>query len=136
MKLPGKLGLAVGLALVIWASGFMWGTFVLTNQTLAETAAIPFISSNPFISFPILIGWFFLGSFFTKLYLKKSPDDKNALLGLGIVFAGTNILLDVGFLGFAFDNFGFFTYLSPWLAYLMLLLIPLRAQKKIPPRKT
>lgn len=130
MKLPGKLGLALGLAFAIWATGFMWGTFILTVPALAETAGVPFISSNPFISFPILIGWFFLAGFFTKLYLRKCPDDKNSLLGLGMVFGGTNILLDVGVLGFAFNNFEFFAYAAPWLAYLMLVLVPLRAQKQ------
>jgi hypothetical protein len=49
--MPQKRFKAFGLAVLIWLVGFVWGSIVFMTPTLKATQPIPYISSNPAISF-------------------------------------------------------------------------------------
>jgi hypothetical protein len=49
--MPQKPGKAFVFAIVVWMVGFAWGSAVFMLAQLKVTAPIPFVSSNPWISF-------------------------------------------------------------------------------------
>jgi hypothetical protein len=55
-----RIGKAIAYAVLIWVVGFIWGSFVFMTPSLKSTPPIPYISSNPAISFPILAIWLIL----------------------------------------------------------------------------
>jgi hypothetical protein len=73
--MPHKPVKAILYALLLWITGFTWGSVVFMTPALKAVAPIQYISSNPAISFPILIVWIFLTWAMAKNYL-KSADDK------------------------------------------------------------
>ncbi|MGI8732426.1 MAG: hypothetical protein ACR2LM_03875 [Pyrinomonadaceae bacterium] len=44
-------------AVVIWVVGFIWGSVVFMTPALRAVAPIPYVSSNPAITFPIILIW-------------------------------------------------------------------------------
>ena len=55
--MPQRIGRALGYALLIWITGFVWGSVVFMTPALKSVAAIPFVSRYPAISFPLLFAW-------------------------------------------------------------------------------
>ena len=124
--MPQRIGRALAYALLIWITGFVWGSVVFMTPASKNIAAIPFVSRYPAISFPLLLAWPILAYLLARSYLKKASGDKAAEgLKLGFTFALVNFLLDLLVLVFLFKNgFAFFAYLTIWLAYFILLIVP------------
>lgn len=118
------IGLASALGAGIWLTGFVWGSAVFMTPAL-QAPAIPWISSNPAISGPILLAWLPLTYVATRWYLRRVEGGAAEARQLGAVLAGTNLLLDavvlVGALG---AGLGYFESLSVWTAYALLALVP------------
>ncbi len=124
--MPFRMGRALIYAVLIWVIGFVWGSIVFMTPALKNVAAIPYLSNNPAISFPILLIMLMVIPLLSKSYLKTAVDKAEAGLNLGVVFFLVNIVLDAVVLVFLLKaGFRFFMSLTLWLAYLMLLLIPL-----------
>ena len=128
--MPQKLGRALTYSLLIWASGFAWGTLIFMVPVLRDAKPIPYISSNPFISFPIIILWILLARKLTKSYLTGCTPDANEGLKLGMSFLAVNFLLDVLVLVMAFGNGPqYYLSLSVWSAYTVLIFVPVRVNR-------
>jgi hypothetical protein len=122
---PAKPIKAILLAIVIWMTGFIWGSVVFMTPSLKTVPRIEYISSNPVISFPLLILWPLLTYFFARAYLKGLPDPASEGGKLGVVFSLVNFLLDLLVLVFLLQaGWGYFKSLTVWLAYLILLFVP------------
>jgi len=124
--MPQRIGRALAYALLIWITGFVWGTVVFVTPALKNVSAIPFVSRYPAISFPLLFAWPILTYLLARNYLKKTIGDRATEgLKLGFMFAVVNFLLDLLVLVILFKNgFAFFAYLTIWLAYFILLIVP------------
>lgn len=117
---------AFAYAVLIWIVGFIWGSIVFMTPALrAATAPIPYVSSNPAISFPILLLWTVLALLLARSYLKPAPDKEREGLLLGLTFAVVNFVLDLVVLVFLLKaGFIYFVSASVWFAYTTLVLIP------------
>lgn len=123
--MPYRIGRALWYAILLWLSGFVWGSIVFMTPALKSTPAIPYISRNPAISFPILILRLVLTYLLAKVYLKATQNKSGEGLKLGLVLAGTNLVLDLLILVFALKTgFSYFLSATVWLAYFMLITIP------------
>jgi hypothetical protein len=120
-----KVAKAVAFAVIIWLVGFVWGSIVFMTPALKQTPRIPYISSNPAISFPILLIWAVLTYVLARSFLKRSADTENDGLKLGITFVVVNLFLDlVVLVSLLKAGFGYFLSLTVWTAYAMLVLVP------------
>lgn len=116
---------ALGFAILIWIIGFVWGSVVFMTPALKATPAIPYISANPAISFPILLVWIPITYLFARICLWRSPKPTAEGLRIGIVFGAMNFALDLLMLVWLLKaGFGYFASLTVWLGYLILLIIP------------
>lgn len=116
---------AIAYGVVIWVVGFIWGSIVFMTPSLKKTPPIPYVSSNPAISFPIIALWIPLTYLFARQFLKKSrtPDAHGTKLGLA--FSEVNFVLDVIVLVVLLKaGITYFAAASIWLAYAMLFVIP------------
>ena len=122
--MPHKIGKALAYAILLWIIGFVWGSIVFMTPAL-KASPIPYVSSNPAISFPILIMWLIISYLLAKNYLKDADDKVAEGLKLGLTFAVVNAILDLVVLVLLLKaGFGYFASLTVWLAYSMLLIIP------------
>jgi hypothetical protein len=116
---------AIAYAVIIWIVGFIWGSIVFMTPALKQTPRIPFVSSNPAISFPILLIWAVLTYVLAQRFLKKSADPANDGLKLGMTFVVVNLVLDlVVLVSLLKAGFGYFISLTVWTAYAMILIVP------------
>ena len=123
--MPERIGRALAYALLIWITGFVWGSVVFMTPALKSAPAIPYVSRYPLISFPLLILWPLIAYVLARSYLKRSEDKSNEGLKLGFVFAVVNFILDLLVLVLLFKNgFSYFASLTVWLAYFILLTVP------------
>ena len=123
--MPFKIGKALIYAVLLWTIGFVWGSIVFMTPALKTVAAIPYVSSNPAISFPILIIWLIVTYLLAKSYLKAAGDKAAEGLKLGITFSVVNLALDLLVLVLLLKaGFGYFVSLTVWLGYFMLFMIP------------
>ncbi len=120
-----RIGKALAYAVLLWVIGFVWGSIVFMTPALKAVPAIPYVSSNPAISFPILIIWPIIGYLLAKSYLKTAGDKAAAGLKLGLVFSVVNLMLDLVVLVLLLKaGFGYFISLTVWCGYVMLLMVP------------
>ncbi|MEP6819123.1 MAG: hypothetical protein ABJA18_06285 [bacterium] len=123
--MPQGIGRALAYALLIWLTGFVWGSVVFMTPALRSVPAIPYVSRYPLISFPVLIIWLLIAYLLARSYLKKTGAPANEGLKLGLLFAVVNSILDLLVLVLLFKNgFGYFASLTVWLAYFILLTVP------------
>ena len=123
--MPFKIGKALIYAVLLWTIGFVWGSIVFMTPALKTVAAIPYVSSNPAISFPILIIWLIVTYLLAKSYLKAAGAKAAEGLKLGIMFSVVNLALDLLVLVLLLKaGFGYFVSLTVWLGYFMLFIIP------------
>ncbi|HYR74340.1 MAG TPA: hypothetical protein VEM96_00735 [Pyrinomonadaceae bacterium] len=123
--MPFKIGKAVIYAVLLWAIGFVWGSIVFMTPALKTVAGIPYVSSNPAISFPILFIWLIVTYLLAKSYLKAAGDKAAEGLRLGIMFSVVNVALDLLVLVLLLKaGFSYFNSLTVWLGYFMLFMIP------------
>lgn len=120
-----NIGKAIGYGILIWLIGFVWGSIVFMTPALNGISPIPYVSRNPAISFPILLIWLFLTTFLARRILRSASEPATAGIKLGAMFVAVNVLLDLLILVLALnDGFGFFASMTVWIAYTILLLIP------------
>ena len=123
--MPYRIGRALWYAILLWLIGFIWGSIVFMTPALKSTPAIPYISRNPAISFPILLIWLVVTYLLAKSYLKVTQNKSDEGFKLGFVFAGVNLVLDLLILVFLLKTgFGYFLSATVWVAYFMLITIP------------
>lgn len=123
--MPYKPVKAILFAVLLWITGFIWGSIVFMTPALKAVQPIPYISSNPAISFPILIGWIFLCWILAKNYLKHADDKPAEGLKFGITLTVTNFILDLIVLVILLKaGWGYFASASVLVAYTLLILIP------------
>lgn len=123
--MPFKIGTAFGYAILIWVTGFFWGSIVFMTPVLKNVRPIPYVSSNPAISFPLLILWPILIYLLARRFLNSTPDKPAQGLKLGVAFSLINFLLDLVVLVYLLKaGFGYFASLTVWIAYGMLLIVP------------
>ena len=123
--MPERIGRALGYALLIWLSGFVWGSIVFMTPALRNLAAIPYVSRYPAISFPLLLLWLLITYLLARSYLKGTTDKATEGLRLGVLFAAVNLILDLLVLVLLLKNgFAYFASLTVWLAYFILLTVP------------
>ena len=123
--MPYKPGKALIYSVLIWLIGFIWGSIVFMTPSLKNVSAMPYVSRNPAISFPILVIWLVVTYLFAKNYLKASDNKVAEGLRLGIVFSVVNVVLDLLILVLLLrTGFSYFISLTVWSAYVMLLVIP------------
>src|SRR5216684_3695338 len=123
--MPFRIGKALAYAVLLWVIGFIWGSIVFMTPALKTVSAIPYVSSNPAISFPILFIWLIVAYLLAKSFLKTADDKAEPGLKLGIVFSVVNIALDLLVLVLLLKaGFSYFVSLTVWLGYVMLFLIP------------
>ena len=135
--MPQKLIKALGFAILIWIIGFVWGSIVFMTPALKSVPAIPYVSSNPAISFPILLIWVIVTYLLARNYMAGIRNRAAEGLKLGIVFSVVNFVLDLLVLVILLKTgAGYFASATVWLAYFILLLIPwltgLSLQKQLP----
>ena len=122
--MPSQFGKALMYAVLLWVIGFIWGSIVFMTPAL-KASPIPYVSSNPAISFPILIMWLIISYLLAKNYLKGATEKVAEGLKLGLTFSVVNAILDLIVLVLLLKaGFGYFASLTVWLAYSMLLMIP------------
>jgi hypothetical protein len=123
--MPQKPLKAFGFAILIWIVGFVWGSIVFMTPALKATRPLPYISSNPAISFPILLIWIPLTYFLVRAYLSKVNDPDREGFKVGLIFSVTNFLLDLVVLVLLLKaGLGYFAAASIWFAYFLLIIIP------------
>lgn len=123
--MPYKPLKAILFAVLLWITGFIWGSVVFMTPALKAVQPIPYISSNPAISFPILIGWILLTWLLAKNYLKGADDKPAGGLKFGVTLAVTSFILDLVVLVILLKaGWGYFASASVLLAYTMLVVIP------------
>jgi hypothetical protein len=111
--MPDKTGKAVAYAILIWIIGFIWGSVVFMTPSLKSVPAIPYISSNPAISFPILIIWLVVSYLLSRMYLEEVEDQGAEGAKLGLTFFLVNIILDLFVLVILLKaGFGYFISLT------------------------
>ena len=123
MRFPIVKAIAYGV--VIWLIGFIWGSIVFMTPSLKKTPPIPYFSSNPAISFPIITLWIPLTYLLARQFLKNSRTPDGDGMKLGVAFAAVNFVLDVIVLVVLLKaGISYFAAASIWLAYAMLFVIP------------
>jgi len=123
--MPDRIGKAFLYAVLLWLIGFAWGSVVFMTPALKAVSAIPYVSSNPAVSFPILFIWLLATYPLAKSYLKTAVDRPAAGLKLGIIFSMVNIVLDLLVLVLLLKaGFKYFVSLTVWFGYAVLFLIP------------
>lgn len=123
--MPYKPVRAFAYAVLIWVSGFVWGSIVFMTPALRSTPPIPYVSSNPAISFPIILLWTVLTLLLARSYLRAAHDKEREGIRLGMMFVIVNFILDLVVLVFLLKTgFGYFVSASVWFAYASLVAIP------------
>ena len=123
--MPYKPLRAFAYAVLIWVVGFIWGSIVFMTPALRSTPPIPYVSSNPAISFPIILLWTVLTLLLARSYLRAAQDKEREGLRLGLMFVIVNFVLDLVVLVFLLKaGFGYFVSASVWFAYMSLVVIP------------
>ena len=123
--MPYKPLRAFAYALLIWVVGFIWGSIVFMTPALSSTPPIPYVSSNPAMSFPIILLWTLLTWLLAKRYLKVALEKAQEGLRLGLIFVLVNFVLDLLVLVFLLKTgFKYFISASVWFAYTSLAVIP------------
>lgn len=123
--MPYKSVKALAYGILLWIIGFVWGSIVFMNPSLKNVAAIPYVSRNPAISFPVLIIGLIMTYLLAKSYLKATPHKATEGLKLGTTFFAVNMVLDLLVLVLSLKlGLSYFVSLTVWVGYFVLLLVP------------
>ena len=123
--MPFRIGKALVYAVLIWVTGFVWGSIVFMTPALKSVRPIPYVSSNPAISFPLLILWPILIYLLARKFLNGAADKPSQGLKLSLVFSIINFVLDLVVLVFLLKaGPNYFASLTVWIAYGLLLIVP------------
>jgi hypothetical protein len=130
-----RLGKAIGFGVLLWAAGFVWGTVVFMTPPLKAIPSIPIFSRYPAISFPLLVLFPLMAKWFAPRCIETSGPG-GGLPPVGLVLAGTNVLLDAVILVGVFrSSWEYFSFLSVWIAYALVVAAAQSALKRIVPAR-
>ncbi|WP_305065333.1 hypothetical protein [Methanococcoides sp.] len=115
---------------MIWIIGFIWGCIVFSTPALSAIPSIEYISKMPAITLLLFVVLPILAIYFTKAYLKDTKDKAEEAKLLGITFLMTNLALDLAMYLTIYDK-DYYSYLSIWIYYALLLGIPYYIGKRI-----
>ena len=111
--------------LLLWLTGMVVGIAVFSVPQLRSAPAIPFLTSNPFITAPILVIWIVLSRSLARRFLVDAPKPAAEGLRIGLLFFAVNAVLDfVVVVGLMKNGINFYAYLGPWLGYATLVIMP------------
>ncbi|MBI2426610.1 MAG: hypothetical protein HYV34_02075 [Candidatus Kerfeldbacteria bacterium] len=128
---PYQLGKCLAHALLLWIVGFVWGMVVFLTPALKDIASVPYISKFPAVTIPLLIVYIFSVSFLAKRYLQKATDKTAEAWKYGITLLVVSFVLDLLVIVLAFKSYDYFSYLSIWLAYAVLVFVPVKAASSV-----
>jgi hypothetical protein len=132
---PIPLGKTLGFGVLLWVVGFAWGSIVFMTPALKAIPSVPHVSQYPAISAPLLVLFPLLAYSFTRRCVEKAEPKGAAGWQVGILFAASNVLLDLLILVLAFRaGFSFYSYASIWAAYALLVVVPWLAGRKLEAR--
>ncbi len=115
--MPYKFGKAVLFSLAVWIIGFIWGSIIFMTP-LNDLSPIPYISSSPAISFPLLIIMPLASYLLAKPYLKNTEDKLKEGIRFGVTIFVVNIILDLLVIVALFaGGAAYFASLTVWLGY-------------------
>jgi hypothetical protein len=100
---------------------------VFLTPPLKGIPSVPFVSKFPAVSVPLLIVYVFLIYYLAKRYLARAVDQRAEAWKYGISLVLVSIILDTLVIVVALKGHDYFSYLSIWVAYALLLFVPLRA---------
>ncbi len=120
-----RIRTAVWYGVLLWIAGFVWGTIVFMAPTLKGLPSIEYVSKYPAISAPLMIFYLATVFFLAKRCLKSTDRKASEGLKLGAVFFLLNIVLDIVVYVVLFQAWDYFSYVSIWLAYAILVAVPL-----------
>jgi hypothetical protein len=130
--MPKRPVKAFSFAILLWLIGLVWGSVVFMSPALKSAPAIPFVSSNPWISFPILLAWLPASYVLARSYLRFADVPAAEGRRLGLVFAVVNIALDLVVLVVFFNTgFQYFASLTVLAGYALLLLVPWAVGRRV-----
>lgn len=123
--MPENLGKAVSFAIILWVIGFAWGSIVFMVPSLKAASPIPLVSSNPWISFPILLVWLPASYLLARNYLRSSQSPRSEGLKLGVAFSLVNLTLNLVVL-VVLSKAGpqYFASLTVFVGYALLFFVP------------
>jgi hypothetical protein len=124
---PYQFGKSLGHGLLIWIVGFVWGMVVFMTPALKDIISVPYITKFPAVTIPLLIIYVFLVHLLAKRYLQNATNKKIEAWKYGIMLLLVNFVLDFLVIVLAFKSTDYFSYLSIWLAYAILLFVPVKA---------
>jgi hypothetical protein len=104
---------------------------VFMTPSLKNVPSVPFVSKFPAVSVPLLIVYVFLIYYLAKKYLAGTDDKRPEAWKYGISLVLVSIILDTLVIVVAFKGHDYFSYLSIWVAYALLLFVPLKASRAL-----
>ena len=115
--MPYKFGKAILFSLLVWIVGFIWGSIIFMTP-LNDLPPIPYVSSSPAISFPLLIIMPLVSYLLAKPYLKDTQDKLQEGLRFGVTMILVNFVLDLVVIVAMFaGGAAYFASLTVWLGY-------------------
>jgi hypothetical protein len=115
----------VAYGFLLWLTGMIVGSVVFATPQLKATPAIPYLTANPFITFPIIALWSLLAWALTRKTVSLAPDPRAEGLRIGLVFLVTNAVLDLLLVvGAMRAGISFYSYAGLWFAYGVLVIAP------------
>jgi uncharacterized membrane protein (DUF485 family) len=104
---------------------------VFMTPPLKNIPSVPFVSKFPAISLPLLVIYVFLIHFLSKRYLAEAVDKRAEAWKYGITLVVISFILDTLVIVVAFKSHDYFSYLSIWIAYALLLFVPVVAFRQV-----
>lgn len=121
MKTLRTIGLGVGF----WLVGMVVGTVVFSVPTLQQIGPVPYLSSNPAITIPLLVLWALLAVVVSRRRVSGSAHPVSEGVALGVTLLLVNVVADAAVVVVALKaGLAFYGYAGLWVAYSLLLLIP------------
>ncbi|MFQ5616710.1 MAG: hypothetical protein ACE5GO_09690 [Anaerolineales bacterium] len=115
--MPYKFGKAILFSLLVWIVGFAWGSIIFMTP-LNDLPPIPYVSSSPAISFPLLVIMPLASYLLAKPYLKDAQDKRQEGLRFGVTIILVNFILDLLIIVALFAGGAvYFASLTVWLGY-------------------
>jgi hypothetical protein len=114
----------ISYAIILWVVGFVSGVIVFMVPLLKSEPSIPLVSKFPAVSLVLLPLYLVILWYLTPRLLASSQAKTVEGLKFGIVLVLVTLVLDIFVYVFLLGSGDYFTFLSIWVAYVMLILVP------------
>lgn len=133
--LPEHPRRAIALGFALWLLGMAVGGVVFAFPALRNVSPIPYVSANPFITLPILTLWAVATWTGTRRAVHRSRDAKAEGVRFGMTLLVINVAMDLLVVVFMLRRgLEFYSFLGPWVAYLVLIGVPVLLGRMTPQR--